>query len=188
MHRVSKRKFTSRALAAVSVDIKSKQPNVSEDIQLVYVVDNIGEQLFGHGAVGDFTPNLGGGIHHILQGECRNRRGMIIEEVTGSITNGSTIQVCNIGTAAVSAPITTPFIEPIGINEGLPVQAQFISGGVLTAFFLSDTVGYFRIDLGATFSQVMKGLFVGFGRFFQIVTSKANTKGEWSVRWKELSD
>jgi len=185
---VSSRKFINRALSAVSVDTKGKQPNVTDAIQLVYVLENVGEQLFAHGSVGDFTPNLGGGLHHILQGECRNPRGMIIQEVIGAVASSTGgIQSCNVGTAAVSAPISFPIIEPIGIQEGLPVRAEFISGGVTGAFF-ATTLGFYRVDIGEPIANLMNGLFVGFGRFFMIVSSNSQRPGEWSVRWKELSD
>jgi len=186
----SKRKFTNLALDSVGIDTKGKQPNVSEQIQLVYNLDNISEQLFAHGSIGDFSIARPG-IHHALQGECRNRRGMFIQEVIGAVAGPTAavlvVQSVKIGTKAEFTPMTFEVDEPIGIQEGRPIQAKWTSGYITPAQHLT-TLGFYSVDLGEPIANLMNGLFVGFGRFIIISSFGTDLAGNWSVRWKELSD
>ncbi len=197
MARVSFRNILS-ALSAVKVDVGGKGAAVSDDIRLVYVLDDIRESLYAYGAIGEFTPAAAGRIH-ILQINCLNRRGLIIDELVG-VHNGSAalgrLNVkCNTQDEAepnISPPGGQP--EPLAITEGLPTRAVAVSGTVPSGQFDGARPGFtvsFAMTPGELYCALpgaLQGLFVGFNRFLVMLSDASNAGSQWSLRWHELGD
>jgi len=182
------------ALAAVEIDVAGKGANVSDDIQLVYVLDDIREPLYAYGAIGEFTASAGGRIH-ILQIECRNPRGLIIDELVGVNTGSSRLVVkCNTQSAAEPNILPAPLgqLEPLGISEGRPTAAEARSGTVPSGQFNGGRPGFtvsFAMNahdpIYTALPGALHGLFIGNGRFL-VMLQDGTTFSQWSLRWHEL--
>jgi len=202
MPRVSKRDILP-ALRAVKVDVSGKGQNVSDDIQLVYIVDDIREPLYAYGAVGEYTDPAANFLH-ILQLQCLNRRGLIIDEMVG-VHSGLVLEnhlVVKVNTSDDPEPNISPpggKPEPLGISEGKPTKAVVVSGEVPKAQFNGTRAGFTvsfgmnSLDAGSpvrwcTADGVLKGLFVGFNRFLIMMSNQSGADSQWSLRWHELGD
>lgn len=197
MPRVSRRNLIRPLDLGALVDFSGKGAQVSDDVQLVYVLDDIRESLYAYGAIGEFTPAAAGRIH-LLQIQCRNRRGLIIDELVGVHAGGTNSRLnvkCNTQDAA--EPNIIPAggqPEPLGISEGLPTKAVAVSGTVPSGQFDGGRPGFtvsFAMNPDNVFCGLpgaLVGLFIGFNRFLVMLSDASNAGSQWSLRWHELGD
>ncbi len=193
MPRRSKRNIIF-ALDAAEIDVTGKGAQVSDDIQLVYVLDDIREGLYAYGASGAFVNNTPARIA-MIEIHCRNKRGLIVDEIMGVHAGGlpRDFLVINANTQDNEEPsISAEVIATIAIAEGRPTKARVRSGNIPSAAFfgrprfllslLGNTSG-FGPPRGA-----LEGLFIGNDRFLVMMSDSVNQQASWSLRWHELGD
>lgn len=203
MPRTSRRNILP-ALTGADVDAAGKGAEVSDEIQLVYILDDIRNPLYAFAGIGEFTPGAVG-REHCLQIECRNPRGLVIDEMVGVHAGGqpgdpdSLIIKCNTQTTPEPNFDPAPLgqLEPLAFNEGgirpaaearsgtIP-QGQFDGGRPgFTVSLLGGlpigTSGGFGPPVGA-----LQGLFIDFGKFLVMISGRPNNSSQWSLRWHEL--
>jgi len=171
-----------RMFQAADVDDQSIGPDVSEDIQLVYVVDDVSESTVTWAGTGG---NEGAvvGEHGILRIECRNLRGLMIDGFDAhqvpAFGNEATIHVW---ISAAAPTITGPAGPLIALQSGPPAEASPIIGTITTANIASGA--YRKLSLQ---SGVWEPFFVANTRFFNIAYGTANVAVDLGIRWRELS-
>ncbi len=170
------------AFRAAEVDDQSIGPDVSEDVQLVYVVDNISESTESHAGVGG-SEGAVLGEHGIISIQARNPRGLIIEaaQMVQSVFFGNeTTQLA--WTADTVVAITAPGTPLTMLQSGPTPQAGISQGTIPTA---TIAVGAFRSVNNS--SEGLRGFFLEQGRFMFLVHPVANVATEFGLRWRELS-
>ncbi len=185
MGRTSFRNFLT-AFRAISVDDATRGPEVSEDVQLVYVVDELarGSSIDG-GAGGNEAAVVG--EHAIITLECRNAGGVEITQVTASINipaNGTVLRAWTSGVQPVG--ITGPasmiaVLRTTGL-QGLPAAptAATTRGTIPTASLPVDTFQW--VDL----HQFAPPFFINQGQHFNVAFGPANLACVLGIRWREL--
>jgi len=190
------------ALTGADIDATGKGATVSDEIQLVYVLDDIRNPLYAFAGIGEFTSKAAGRMH-CLQIECRNPRGLVIDEMVGVHAGGQPgdpdflIIKCN--TQTFPEPNFLPIggqLEPLAFNEGRQPVAEARSGtipqnqfnGGRPGFTVSligglpvGTSGGFGPPVGA-----LQGLFIDSGKFLVMISGNVNNSSQWSLRWHEL--
>lgn len=192
------------ALTGADVDASGKGADVSDEIQLVYVLDDIRVPLYAYGGIGEFTP--GAAVRsHCLQIECRNPRGLVIDEMVGVHAGGqpgdpdSLIIKCNTQTFPEPNFLPAPLgqLEPLAFNEGIPALAEARSGTVPQGQFNGGRPGFTVSILGVGLPigtsggfggpvGALQGLFIEFGKFLVMISGRPNNASQWSLRWHEL--
>lgn len=203
MPRTSKRNILP-ALTGADIDAAGKGAQVSDEIQLVYVVDDIRVPLYAYAGIGEFTP-AASGRSHFLQIECRNPRGLVIDEMVGVHHGGqpgdpdNLILKCNTQTFTEPDVLPAPVgqLEPLAFNEGIPALAEARSGTVPSGAFNGGRPGFTVSILGVGLPigtsggyggpvGALQGLFVEFGKFLVMISGRPNAASQWSLRWHEL--
>ena len=183
MGRISVRNFLT-LFRAVEVDDAAQGPEVSEDVQLVYVAADLRQTTDIYAGSGGAELGVAG-EHAIVTLQCRVRRGMEIQ-VVNFLTGGAAPQV-RLWTSDTQPVITTPapmitVLRTSGL-EGLPAAPLSIAsrGTILTAAIPTDT---YRIAAGTIMAE--PAFFINEGQHFNAALSLANTSSDLGIRWKEL--
>jgi len=184
MPRVSFRNFLT-LFRAVDVDAAERGPDVSEDIQLTYIADDL-RQTSSIDAGSGSTEAAVVGEHGIISLNCRNRRGLEVHQVTMNILIPAFGTTLRIWTSAVVPTITGPAalltaLRTTGL-QGLPAAPLSIAtaGTILTANIPATA---FRMVDAAGFTPPF---FINQGQFFNVAFGTANLAVDLGIRWREL--
>jgi len=186
MARRSLRNFITQ-LRAMAVDDTELGPNVSEDIQLTYQLDDFSRYTRGEYASGGFFTGVGGD-HQFMQLEVRSPFGAIIESVVFTFLS-TTPQSMGVMLQTTAFPIIGG-VERLAISSGPPPDSIALHG-VIDApdipqnrfMCLSDRFG----------GQGIEGLFIpgrppgGPSHFFGAFLSGAGSSNNQAIRWTELN-
>jgi len=170
----------------VAVDDAERGPEVSEDIQLVYIADDLRQTSYIQGGSGTVEAAVVG-ENAIITIECRVPRGMEIEQIT--IED----QVAGFGD---QVEVWTSGVEPVGITgvanlvtalrttglAGLPAAPLSIArvGTLATA---SIPASAFRYNSQQGFTP---RFFINQGQFFNAASAEANVLKNVAIRWREF--
>jgi len=182
--RVSLRNFLA-LFRAVQVDAAEIGPKVSDDIQLVYVADDLRQSSYIY-AGGGTTEAAVVGEHAIVSLECRNRRGLEVQQVEMFDTVPGFGEELRLWTSAVVPTITgaaniLSVLRTTGL-QGLPAAPLSISqsGTILTAAIPAAT--FRMLDVHG----FQWPFFINQGQFFNVASATANTAVSLGIRWREL--
>jgi len=183
MARTSTRNFQT-AFRSISVDDSAAGPEVSQDVQMVYVVDDLRQSTYidagaggGEGAVV--------GEHGFMTLECRNPRGLLVTQVTMTDllpTDGLELLAW---TSAVLPTVTGIAVMLTALRttglQGLPAAPVSVSSRATIAT-ANIAVGTFRFLNTAGFQQPF---FINEGQFFNVVFLASNVAVDLGIRWRE---
>ena len=168
--------------------LPTKGPEVSDDIQMVYQMGNVaGVPAFTtavHLGAGAFEGAVVG-AHAILQIECRNPGGLVVEAASVQVTDASLARVlCWTRAAgeAITGPATINLTDAnSGIHTGPAAPLSvLISGTVPNAALPFFAYRWVSNELG------LGGVFVGNGGFLMLVNGSQNLNSNMAIRWREL--
>jgi len=170
---------------AIDVDDATRGPEVSEDIQLVYIADDLRQTAsIDAGAGGNEAAVVG--EHAIITLECRNPGGIEITQVTMSIPIPGDGTLLRAWTSAVQPVITgaatmISVLRTTGL-QGLPAAPVGATsrGTILTAAIPVDTFQWVDIH------QFAQPFFINQGQHFNVACAAANLAMSLGVRWREL--
>jgi len=184
MARTSTRVFQV-ALRSAGVDDAASGPEVSEDIQLVYIADDLRQRTHIDAGSGVLEAAVVG-EHAFIGVQCRVPLGMEIIQITMTIAVPADGEVLRVWTTAVEPTVTgianiLTTLRTTGL-VGLPAAPLSVarSGTIATA---SIPVAAFRyVDV----HQFVPGFFLNQGQFFNVAFDAANIAVELGIRWREL--
>jgi len=184
MARTSTRNFQT-AFRSVAVDDAAGGPEVSQDVQLVYIADDLRQATYIDGGTGG-TEAAVAGQHGFITLECRTPRGLEVMQIT--MTNqvpafGNFLHVWTSGVipTIVGAANMVSALRTTGL-QGLPAapQSQAQQATIITANLATGAFRY--VDV-----QGFTGpFFINQGQFFNVAFSVANTAVDLGIRWREL--
>ena len=181
--RRSKRNILAQ-LEDVQVDVSGKGATVSDEIQLTYLLDDLRSTAWVTGGTGIFKTAFGANQHGSLQITCRNRRGLLINELIMVKAAGANTALFAIkinpapGLAMTAETILTSAL-------GAPVPLALVrSGAIDQAIFTGDrvTMG----DATATAPGWAAGLKVNAGQTLAMMADDVNKNSLLSMIWTEL--
>jgi len=184
MARTSIRNFLT-AFRAVGVDDAGSGPEVSQDIQMVYLADDLRESTYidagaggGEGAVV--------GEHGFMTLQCRVPSGVLITQVTMVDllpTDGFELLAWTSGVLPTVTGIAVMLtaLRTTGL-QGLPAAPLSISSRATIAT-ANIPVGTFRFLNTDGFNQPF---FINEGQFFNVCFLAANVAVDLGIRWREL--
>lgn len=185
MGRTSFRNFLT-AFRAIRVDDATRGPEVSEDIQLVYVVDDLRRiTAIDAGAGGNEAAVVG--ENAFVSVECRNAGGLEITQVTMTIPVPAGGTVLRAWTSALqpvglTGPATLLTVLRTTGLQGLPAgplgvatSATFATGSIpATTFQWVDQAGF------------QAPFFISQGQHFNVAFGAVNVAVALGIRWREL--
>jgi len=179
---LSKRSLIA-ALTAAEIDQDSFQPDVSQNIQLTYLLDSFQHSLEGHYGVGFSEPPDVLEVA-VLELEVRNEFGVIVVQANNAVVAGLE-PIVRVWSNTTGETLTGPTTVVPGLSNGPSSQSIIRSGTILAA----------AIPLGALFmrSIPLEEMFVsgrprgGPSNFLMIAAVNANVQGSLGMRWRELS-
>jgi len=185
MARSSQRNFLT-LFRAVDIDDAERGPEVSEDIQLVYVADDLRQSSYIYAGSGGTEP-AAIGEHGIVSLECLTRRGLEVLQLTMNIlipAFGTTLRVWTSGVQPVGITGATPILTALRTTglQGLPAAPESIAtrGTLATAAIPVDA---FRMLDNSGFSGPF---FINQGQHFNVLLETANTAVDLGIMWREL--
>lgn len=183
MGRTSTRNFLT-LFRSVSVDDAERGPDVSQDIQLVYLAGDLRQTTYIYAGSGGQELGVVG-EHAIVTIQCRVPRGMEIQ-VVNFLTGAAAPQV-RLWTSDTQPVITTPanmitVMRTSGL-EGLPAAPLSIAarGTIATGSIPTDT--YRQIANQALTEPLF---FINEGQHFNAALDVVNTSVDLGIRWREL--
>jgi len=170
------------AFAALQIDDRATGPKVSDDIQLVYIVDDATSLSESHVGTGG-TEAAVAGEHGIMSLQCNNPGGLVVE-------TASVLQVpffgneasAQIWTSAVVPTITGPAAPLLELQQGPSSQANVLQGTITTANIPGGASRYLNQNGNAPAGFLLRN-----GQFFNIAFSVVNVATALGLRWRELS-
>lgn len=184
MGRTSLRNFLT-AFRAIRVDDAIRGPEVSDNVQMVYIVDDLRQITnIDAGAGGQEAAVVG--EHGFLALECLVAQGIEVIQVTMSLQTPADGTDIRLWTAATLPTVTgaanmLTTLRTTGL-QGLPAAPLSIS--------LRATIATAAIP-AATFRMVdsqgfVPPFFLNNGQFFNVAFGTANTAVNLGIRWREL--
>ena len=184
MARSSQRNFLT-LFRAVEIDDAERGPEVSEDIQLVYLADDLRQSSYIYAGAGG-TEGAIVAENAIVSLECRTRRGLEIQQVAMAIAIPAFGEVIRVWTSGVQPAITGPatmisVLRTTGLL-GLPAAPDSVAtrGTLATAAIPADS---FRMLDAHGFDQPF---FINQGQHFNVASNLPNTAMDLGIRWREL--
>jgi len=182
--RTSTRNF-STAFRSIGVDDAAAGPDVSEDIQLVYIADDLRQTTYIQAGSGG-TEAAAVGENGFLSLECRTARGLEVEQITMSIlvpADGVDLRVWTSGVVPTVTGIATMItaLRTTGL-QGLPAAPESIASRatIPTANIPADAFRYVDVH------QFAHRFFINSGQFFNVAFPTANLAVNLGIRWREL--
>jgi len=184
MARTSIRNFLT-AFRHVGVDATAEGPDVSQDVQMVYVVDDLRQTSYIQGGSGTIEAAVAV-ENAIISIECRVPRGMEIEQITiedavagfgdqiecwTSATEPTITGVANLVTALRTTGLAGQPAAPLSI-----ARVGTIATGAIPA-------SAFRYNGQQGFTP---RFFINQGQFFNAAAAEANVLKNVAIRWREL--
>ncbi len=184
MGRVSFRNFLT-LFRAVDVDDAAEGPNVSEDIQLVYIADDLRQANYIYGGTGG-TEAAVAAEHGFITLECRNRGGLEVLQVTMTNQVPAFGNFLNLWTSGLIPTVTgaanmLTALRTTGL-QGLPAAPLSQAQRATIATGSIPTTAFRYVDV-QKFSQPF---FINEGQFFNVAFSVANTAVDLGIMWREL--
>ncbi len=184
MARTSRRNFLT-AFRAIDVDDAQRGVDVSEQVELVYIADDLRQTTYIDAGSGG-TEAAVVGEHAFITLECRVARGVEIRQVTMSptiVSVGNDIRTWTSGVIPVitGAATMVSALRTTGL-QGLPAapESQTTRGTILTAAIPADAMR--TVD-----SQGFTApFFINAGQFFNVAMGTANLSSFLGIRWREL--
>jgi len=170
---------------AVEVDDAELGPAVSDNIQLVYIADDLRQTNYIYGGAGGQEGAVIG-EHGIIRLECRTRGGLEVQQVTASVlvpVNGvlvilwtSRTEPAITGPAVLNNPLRTDRLGgAVAGPQGLTTRGTIASAAIpADAFRMIDQSGF------------AMPMFLANGQGINIVFGAANTAVHLGVAWREL--
>jgi len=186
---VPRRSFRNflQLFGAFRVDDSEKQPDVSQDVQLVYIADDIRQAGYFYGGTGQSEAAVVG-EHGILSLACRTTRGLLVDGISMApplVFSNPEMILC--WSSAVQPTITGPdlLVTPLrggiaGDDRLLGPQGQATSGTILTGDIAVDTL---RVESG---NVPWHPFHIPNNFFFNMVWNTANEAVDMGIRWREL--
>lgn len=167
---------------AAEVDDRSIGPDVSSDIQLVYVVDDLRESTVSWAGTGGAEGAVVG-EHGILSLECRNTRGLMIDgfSVSQLPAFGNEAQI-HAWISATRPTITGAAAPLFGLSSGPPPEAAPQIGTITTANLGAGAYRTLNVVAG-----IWEPFFVDVTFHFNIAFGTVNVASQLGMRWRELS-
>jgi len=183
--RKSLRNWTTLFRAA-DVDDEGAGPDVSEDVQLVYIADDLRQANYIQGGTGA-SQSAVVGENAILSLLCRVRRGVEVRQIAMNILIPAFGTILHVWTSGVQPAITEPpstnltALRTTGL-QGLPAAPLSIvtSGTIPTG---GIALGAFRYLDASGFTPPF---FINEGQHFNVAFDTVNTAVNWGIRWREL--
>jgi len=182
--RSSQRNLTTLFRAA-NVDDAEQGPELSENIQLVYIADDLREATYIDGGAGGAEGAVVG-EHGFLTLQCRVPRGLLVTQVTMVDllpTDGLELLAWTSGVLPTVTGIATMLtaLRTTGL-QGLPAAPLSVSSRatIATANIPATT---FRFLNTAGFAQPF---FINEGQFFNVAFLASNVAVDLGIRWREL--
>ncbi len=184
MARTSTRNFQI-AFRSIGVDDSAVGPDVSNDVQQVYIVDDLRQGTYIDAGSGGLEAAVVG-EHGFVGVQCRVPRGMEIVQITMDIAIPAFGEFLRVWTAAVEPTLTgaanmVTTLRTTGL-QGLPAAPLSIArrATIATANIPTDAFRYV-----ATGQFAAPGFFLNEGQFFNVAFDAANTAVELGIRWRE---
>jgi len=171
---------------AVEVDDAEQGPEVSDDIQLVYVADDLRQTSYIYGGSGGSEAAVAG-EHGMISLNCRVRRGIEIQQVTMTVAapaDGTVLRAWTSGVQPVNMTGPTSMLTALRTTglQGLPAAPLSIAdrGTLPTASIPATSFNWVDVH-GFT-----PPFFINQGQFFNVVFQTANTAVDLGIRWREM--
>jgi len=181
MPRTSSRNLLA-AFTALQIDDRARGAQVSDDIQMVYVIDDATSLSESHVGTGG-TEAAVVGEHGVMSLQCNNPGGLVVD-------TASAIQVPFFGneastrvwTSAVVPTITGPASPTFELLQGPSSQAIVQQGTIATANIPAGASRYLNQN-----GNAIEGFLLRDGFFFNMAFSVVNVATALGLRWRELS-
>jgi len=183
--RISTRNFLTLFRAA-GVDASARGPDVSDDVELVYIADDLRQRSYIYAGAGTNEAAVVG-EHALWSVECRNVGGLELNQITMTIPVPAGGTVLRAWTSA---------IQPVGITGPAPILTALRTTGLqgLPAGPLGvATSGTFPTGSipATTFQWVDQAgfqapFFINQGQHFNVAFGVANIAVAMGIRWREL--
>jgi len=182
--RISRRNFLT-LFRATGVDATPRGPEVSDDVQLVYIADDIRQRTYIYAGSGT-TEAAVVGENGIISLQCLVPAGMEIQQITMNIlipAFGTTLRVWTSGAEPtitgvanlVTALRTTGLLGLPAAPLSIARAGTIASGSIpVTAFRYLDAAGF------------VDPFFINQNQFFNVAFNTANTAVDIGIRWREL--
>lgn len=184
MARTSRRNFLS-VFRSIQVDADARGPDVSNDVGLVYIVDDVRQRTAIDAGSGT-TEAAVIGEHAIISLQCRVPGGMEVHQITMNIqipAFGTTLRLWTSGAEPViTGPNTLVTVLRTTGLVGQPEAPLSVAraGTILTAAIPADTFRY--LDA----SGFTPPFWLNSGQFFNVAFATANLAVDMGIRWREL--
>jgi len=187
--RVSARNFL-RVFAELEIDDAEKGVEVSDNVQLVYIADDLRQRNNVHVGVGTLEAAVVG-EHAILSLQVRNKNGVTIDQISFTVTPfagvDDTVRIWAsqtlptiVGPAVLVAPLRSGFLGP----ESFVTAGTILAAAIPTSAFRQKTSsaftpGFYVSGPRATVTGIVD-------QFVNVVFNLANTPVGMGIRWTEL--
>lgn len=184
MGRISVRNFLT-LFRAVGVDAAERGPDVAEDVQMVYVVDDVRQHSnIDAGAGGTEAAVIA--EHGFIGLECRVPGGLEVVQITMSILTpafGADLRVWTSGAQPVlTGPATmVTALRTTGL-QGLPAAPLSISTRATIATAAIPATAFRYVDVHG----FQPPFFINQGQFFNVANGASNVAVDVGIRWREL--
>jgi len=184
MARSSTRNFQI-AFRSIGVDDSAEGPDVSQDVQQVYIVQDLRQSTYIDGGSG-FTEAAVAGEHGFIGVACRVPGGMEIIQITMTIGTPADGEGVRVWTTAAPLPAITgeqaliTALRTTGLaGVGAAPLSIARSGTVTTASIPTTAFRYVDVH------QFVPGFWLNEGQNFNVAFDVANTACEMGIRWRE---
>lgn len=174
------------ALVDAQVDVSGKGATVSDGIQLTYLLDDLRASFWVSAGTGSFLADGGGTTHGALQIQCRNRRGLVIDELILVMASGSDNCIFGVRTDPDVVTFTTETILPPSMVGPKPPLAIVRLGHITNAQYIAQQ----GVIMGSNDTTSTGGWGAGFqlgvGQTLLMAQDRTGRNALIGMRWHEL--